>query len=251
MNVPSKIMKIRLDRASELTRYAQLIEKFGVVDTFPLHQAAKKLRDKEQAFHKPKTTDYSCWGYSIEGLTLYLPVSGRHIHPKTISSLEISIDTSILCDHQIWGSYNDPFIKMNFRTKIRGIDSSGTYSFGFHIDRHDESMEPDEIHPIYHIQYLPRTESSVPTGQVLSMDTPRMMHLPVDIILGTDLVLANFAPEIWNKMRNENEYHSIFKIYQESFWRPYIHTFASNWVYDPSNVSWNGKHSICPNLSGS
>jgi len=249
MNVPSHIMKVRLDRASELTRYAQLIDKFNIADTFPLREAAQKLRDKTQAFHKPNTTDYSCWGYIIEGFTFYLPVSGRHIYPNTITSLEVSIDTSILCDHQIWRTFEDPFIEMNFRTKIRGIDTTGAYSFGFHIDRHDDSIETDEVHPIYHIQYLPRTDASYHIGQVLSMDTPRMMHMPVDIILGIDLVLANFAPDVWHKMRDEPEYHGIFKMYQESFWRPYIHTFATNWPFDSSNISWDGKHQICPNLS--
>ncbi|MDT0676995.1 hypothetical protein [Autumnicola musiva] len=249
MNVPANVMKIRLDRASELTRYAQLLEKFGIANTFPLHDAAQKLRDKTQAFHKPKTTDYSCWGYDIEGLTLYLPTTGRHIHPNTITSLEITIDTKILCDHQIWNTFSDPFIQMNFRTVVRGIDSTGNYSFGFHIDRHDESIETDEIHPIYHIQYLPRTDPSSQSGQVLLMDTPRMMHMPVDIILGVDLVLANFSPEIWHKMRDESEYHTIFKKYQESFWRPYIHTFANNWAFNNGNISWDGKHKICPNLS--
>lgn len=249
MNVPTNIMKVRLERANELTRYAQLIDKFSIGNTFPLYKAAQKLRDKSQAFHKPNTTDYSCWGYNIENLTIYLPVIGRHIYPNSITTLEVSIDTNILCDHQIWGTFDDPFIQMNFRSKIRGIDTTGVYSFGFHIDRHDESIETDEIHPAYHIQYLTRIDDSVKLGNVLSMDTPRMMHMPVDIILGIDLVLANFAPNIWHKMRDESEYHAIFKMYQKCFWRPYAHTFANHWTFDGANISWDGKHKICPNLS--
>lgn len=249
MNVPSNIMKIRLDRASELVRYAQLLEKYNLGRPFQILEAAKILQDKSQAFHRPDTADYSCWGYNIENLTFYLAVEGRHIYPDNVKTLEVSIDTYILCDFKCWRTFKDPFIKMNFRAKIRGIDDSGVYSFGFHIDKHDETLETDEVHPIYHIQYVPRVEESIHLGQVLSMDTPRIMHLPVDVILGTDLVLSNFAPSIWKKMRDENEYHAIFKDYQESFWRPYVHTLATKWTFNNAAIDWNGKHLICPNLS--
>ena len=250
MNVPSHIMKVRLDRASELTRYAQLLEKFGLGNMFKLRDAAKILQNKTHAFHRPNSLDYSCWGYDIEDLNFYLTPSGRHIYPENINNLQISIDTNVLCYFGDWMSFNDPLITQKFRVKVRGIDTDlGIYSFGFHIDKHDEVNEPDEIHPIYHIQYLPRVNEVANTGEVLYMDTPRMMHMPVDIILGIDLVLANFAPDVWHKMRDEPEYHAIFKMYQESFWRPYIHTFATNWPFDSSNISWDGKHQICPNLS--
>lgn len=250
MNVPSNIMKLRLERAAELTRYAQLIDKYSLsANTYLLHDAARKLRDKTHAFHKPKTTNYSCWGYNIEGLIISVPFSGRHILPHSIKSLEISVDTKILCDYEIWRSYSDPFLKMNFRAMVRGTDTSGTYSFGFHIDKHEEERLTEEIHPIYHLQYSPKTDDELSKlGNVLYMDAPRMMHAPVDIILGIDLILSNFAPNIWNKMRDEAEYHSIFKLYQESFWRPYIHTLASNWDFNHTHLSWNGKHLICPNL---
>ncbi|MEO1253616.1 MAG: hypothetical protein AAFY41_01840 [Bacteroidota bacterium] len=243
-------MKVRLERASELIRYSQLLEKFNLGNMHQLRDAAKILQDKTKAFHLPKTTSYSCWGYDIENLTFYISPSGRHIYPANISYLEISIDTNVLCSHDSWGSYKDPFIIQKFRAVIRGIDSNtGEYSFGFHIDKHDEELESDEIHPIYHIQYIPRVNESVNTGEVLSMDTPRMMHMPVDLILGLDIVLSNFAPTIWNNMRDENEYHSIFKNYQECFWKPYVHTLAANWSFNQANLEWDGKKLICPSLS--
>lgn len=249
MIVSSKIMALRHQIASELRGFAQIIDKTTKVkNTYVIYDAIKLLQDKTHGFHNPGKTDYRCWGYCIEDLTFFLPVPKKHVHPSSVHSLQVSIDADILCNFDDWETMNDPFVKLNFRARIKGLDSMQSYSFGFHIDKHNEEKHSNEIHPIYHIHYTPLVNGNNDLGNVLSLDTPRLMHLPVDLVLGVDMVLSNFAPEIWNKLRDEMLYQSIFRNYQTIFWKPYVHAFASKWEFNKTNITWGDISQICPTL---
>lgn len=248
MNVPSKIMAFRNERASEIEALARLIEKTNIGSPHQIYTAAQSLRDEKCGFHTPGTTDYSCWGYTIEDLKLYLPELPRHVAPKSIHSLDLTIDIDLLCKCDDWDNLNDPFQKLNFRVALRGLDSVKEYSFGFHIDKHNHAHQTDEIHPIYHLQYSPALRNQATDyGSLLMLDTPRMMHAPVDLVLGLDLVLSNFLPKVWDKLRDEQQYVALYKKYLDSIWKPYVHTWASHWAYDLANITWQPSL-LCPYL---
>lgn len=248
MNVPSSIMAFRNQRASELEAFARLIEKANIGNPHQIYTAAKGLRNEQCGFHTPGSTDYNCWGYTIEDLKFYFNEHPRHVHPDSIHTLDLSIDVDLLCRCQDWENMVDPFQKLNFRVNVRGVDNSREYSFGFHIDRHNHDGSTDEIHPIYHLQYNPTGKiSNTDFGSLLILDTPRLMHVPVDIILGLDLILSNFFPSTWNKLRDESEYVSLYERYINSIWKPYIHTWASNWTFNNSAINWN-PNLLCPYL---
>jgi hypothetical protein len=249
MNVPTQIMTLRYKIASELTRFAQILDKTNAVqNTYVIYEAIRLLQNKTYGFHYPGTTDYRCWGYCIEDLTFFLPVPKKHVNPSSVHSLQVSIDADILCNYDDWETMNDPFVKLNFRARIKGLDSVKSYSFGFHIDKHIDEQHSNEIHPLYHIHYTPLVNENTTLGDVLSLDTPRLMHLPVDLVLGIDMILSNFAPAIWNKLRDEMVYQSIFRNYQSIFWKPYVHAFASRWEFNNANITWGNIFQICPTL---
>ena len=249
MNVPRSVMAIRNKRASELELFARLLEKVNLGYFYQIYAVADDLRDSSKGFHSPGTTDYNCWGYNIEDLTFYLPeVPQKHIHPKTIHSIQLSMDVKLLCKYNGWETIDDPLIQLNFRVRIIGLDTQRTYSFGFHIDKHNEAQDSDELHPVYHLHYTPAVNGNEDIGNVLSLDCPRIMHAPMELILGTDLVLSNFSPNIWDRLRDEAEYQALYKRYQDYIWKPYIHTFASHWTYDKEDICWNSPKSICPYL---
>lgn len=249
MNVPSNIMASRFERASELEAFARLIDKTGLCHRSDLiYDAAKILRDKTSAFHTPGTTDYSCWGYNIQNLPFtFSELPQRHIRPSSIHSMKLEIDVSVLCNDSNWQSSSDPFISMNFRARIIGSDSHKEYSFGYHVDKHN-GAESEEVHPIYHLQYDPLVNEDSELGTVLFLDTPRIMHVPIDLILGLDMVFSNFLPKVWNSLRNETEYQSLYSKYVNLIWKPYIHTWASHWSYKPEELNWNLPNMICPYL---
>ncbi|MCB9093378.1 MAG: hypothetical protein H6620_12565 [Halobacteriovoraceae bacterium] len=243
MNVPNKVMAVRSERASHLEAFARLMDKYELCETGLIYKAAKVLRDKTKAFHSPNTKDYSCWGYKINDLPFYLAeLPKRHIRPSTIHSMQLEVDIELLCNDEHWKYQSDPFIELNFRVRVIGSDSRKKYAFGFHVDKHKHKQqhESEEIHPIYHLQYNPiiGEDEETDLGSILYLDSPRMMHVPVDLILGTDLILSNFVPRIWNKLRDENEYQSLYQKYQNSLWKPYIHTWASHWPYKLQELNW-------------
>jgi len=250
MNVPSQIMAIRYKRASELEAFARILDKLGIcVRSDLIYDAATILRDKTKGFHTPDTTDYACWGYSIEDLKIYLSeLPKRHIRPSSIHSMQIEIDIHLLCNDQHWKDQKDPLLDLNFRARIIGVDSKARYSFGYHVDRHDDSQITEEIHPVYHLQYDPLANDDLELGSTLYLDTPRIMHVPVDLILGIDLVLSNFAPSTWQSLRDDEDYHPLYCKYQNYLWKPYVHTWASHWSYQPQKNNWNLPLSICPYL---
>lgn len=250
MNVPSNIMAKRLERASELETFARLIDKTGLCHrTDLIYTAAKDLKDKTKGFHTPGTTDYACWGYNIENLTFsFDSLPERHIRPTGIHSMKMEIDILLLCNDAHWQSNNDPFINMNFNVRVIGSDSNREYSFGFHVDRHVGEVHSDEIHPIYHLQYNPLISNDEDLGTVLYLDSPRIMHVPVDLILGLDIAFSNFLPKTWNSLRNESEYQSLYSKYVELIWKPYVHTWATYWTYKPAELNWNLPNHICPYL---
>ena len=85
-------------------------------------------------------------------------------------------------------------------------------------------------------------------GNSLILDSPRIVHYPMDIILGVDFVLANFFAEQWREQRKDGEYINLVRDYQSFFWKSYAHTKASHWKpFNQENIQWNPL-SIWPNL---
>lgn len=249
MNTTSKVMHFRNQRARELELFARLLEKVNLGNPHQIYQVINELKDKAKGFHSPGTTDYLCWGYKINSLIFDIKdFPRRHIIPN-INAMQLAIDIDLLCRWDYWGTLNDPLLKLNFKVQILGLDSNQSYSFGFHIDRNNNNGS-EEIHPIYHLHYSPSVGGNTDIGKVLSLDAPRFMHAPIDIILGTDFVLSNFSPSIWDKLRNESEYISLCKIYQDNLWKPYVHTWASGWAYESTGICWPppSSKSICPYL---
>lgn len=249
MNVPSNIMTSRFERASELEAFARMIDKTGLCHrTDLIYNAANTLRDKAKAFHTPGTTDYSCWGYDIQNLPFtFNELPQRHVKPSSIHSMKMEIDVRVLCKDTDWQTCNDPFLSMNFKARIIGSDSQREYSFGYHVDKH-LGEETDEIHPVYHIQYDPLVNDESELGTILFLDTPRIMHVPVDLILGLDMAFSNFLPKVWNDLRNESEYQSLYTRYVDLIWKPYVQTWAGHWSYKPEELNWNVPNMICPYL---
>jgi hypothetical protein len=247
MKVNTKIMAVRRERAHELEIFARLLEKMNLGRVQQIHEVISNLRDETERFPSPGETDYNCWGYTIYDLIFNIQnFPKRHVKPN-IDIMQLSIDIDLLSRLDDWGKLKDPLIKLNFKVKISGVYSGQKYSVGFHIDRHEDNGS-EEVHPIYHLHYSPDVGENTNLGNVLSLDAPRIMHAPIDLILGIDFVLSNFSPSTWNKLRNEFEYIALCRRYQDSLWKPYVHAWASGWKYEFTDKCSPSPESICPHL---
>ncbi len=251
MSIPKNIMLFREKRASELRMVAKSLEKTigGGINTSPILQAAKQLEDINFIpTLKDGTRDPNFWGYEIEDFII--PVETiKHIRPKGIKDVSITLNMKVIANSNEWLTLSDPLADLNFNVLIRGIGTESCYA-GFHIDRHDMNLVSTEPHPIYHLQYMvnPLDSDDFNYGSVLHLDTPRIMHYPMDFILGMGFLTSNFYPTAFEVLLDDGIFTSLYKEYQERIWKPFAHTMANHWDFDKANIIWKPTSTLCPYL---
>lgn len=249
MAVNSKNMAFRRERASELRQMAYLIDKYiGNANTRSIYNAIALLQDNQNIpILKDGTTNENIWGYDIEDFEL--PVETiKHIKPDDINNAKVILNLKLRADIRNWDTFEDPLVELSFDVTLKGIGNS-IYYFGFHIDKHSNTNFSEEPHPIYHLQYNlnPRKLEKPNLGELFFIDTPRIMHKPLDFILGIGFLTSNFFPTAFNILNEEASFVKLSKKYQKSVWRPYFHTLANHWKpFTEANISWNPTSLICP-----
>lgn len=251
-----KIEQFRQARSEDLKIAAKVIENTfsGDINTSPITIAAELLKTHSPIL-KNGTTDADCWGYEITDLKI--PVDTiKHIKPKEIinNKLELILNMKLIASFKDWERLNDPFIELNFNVIIRGIsikeNDEESHYFCFHIDKHDMAENSEEPHPIYHLQYSnnPYKSTNFNYGSTLYIDTPRILHHPVDLILGIGFLTSNFFPSAFEAIMDDGFFPGLYKKYQDRIIKPYFHTLASHWDYNKSNVVWKPTKDLCPFL---
>lgn len=258
MAVPNKIMHFRRQRASELRRFAEKLETYvGSGISTKLFDVVNQLNDPNFIpFYRDEkgnrvNSDVNFWGYSIDDIKLDINTN-RHLKPKEINKAEAYLSISLVSDFRNWKNVKDPFCELSFNVTIKGIkpkSEEGVHYFGFHLDRHHESQDSDEIHPTYHLQYNlnPKKNKDFDYGGTLNIDSPRFLHYPMDLILGLSYLIANFQPLSYSKLIEDREVKNLIRDYQDSIWKPYSFTISNHWQNDGSAIEWN-KTAICPFL---
>jgi len=260
MNIPSKILSFRKDKASDLRQFGDLMDKY-----IGSNISSKISIAQTQLSNENFIPDYvdskgeiikgnsNYWGYSVNDIELSIETL-KHIKPKGFDNATIYLDINLVSDYREWDKINDPFCELSFKVRIKGINNdnkSGIHYFGFHLDRHHESKESNEIHPRYHFQYLQNPfeldENNFDFGSTLHIDTPRIMHYPMDLILGLDFLISNFMPSKYNNLINDRLYVKLIENYQLKIWKPYAHSLANHWSFISNQIQWKSKL-LCPTL---
>ena len=114
--------------------------------------------------------------------------------------------------------------------------------YSMHFDRHIEGGNASkEIHPMYHFQFGGRMieDEPIDKGDVLFLDAPRIMHHPMEFILGLDFLLSNFFPVEWKEISRKNQnYKNIVKEYQKHFILPYFQSVVEHFDRTTTPI-WN------------
>lgn len=140
----------------------------------------------------------------------------------------------------------DPFNHLEFNIYARGTTKGAKpVMYSLHFDRHiDEGNESKEVHPMYHFQFGGRKiedAEDIDRGDVLFLDAPRIMHHPMEFILGLDFLLSNFLPNDWKDISRRNQnYKNIMKEYQKHFVLPYFKSIVNHFDRQVTNV-WDSK----------
>lgn len=249
MSVSSSAMHFREKRASELDLIAKLLDKYfsGLIATYPIYKAINQLREISYIpALKDGSTNPNCWGYEIEEFRIPVETT-RHVRPQNIKQVELILTMKLVADFKEWESLSDPLCELHFNVIIRGIAEKTCYS-GFHLDRHNDKLLSHEPHPIYHLQYSsnPYHDPAFDYGGTLYLDTPRIMHYPMDFILGMGFLTSNYAPKIFNQLLEDGTFTNLYKLYQEKLWKPVAHSLADHWPYNKGEIIWKPTSVICP-----
>lgn len=245
-----KIEQFRQARSEDLKAAARALESVfkNDINTSPIILAAEDVKTFSPNL-KDGSTNQDYWGYTIDNLVL--PVSTtKHLRPKGIktNNVELSLGMKLIGDFKHWDNLSDPFVELSFNVAVRGVSASGSHYFCFHIDKHDMSKITEEPHPIYHLQYSsnPNDEDEFDYGSTFHLDTPRILHHPVDFILGIGFLTNNFFPMAYDEIMDDTFFPGLYKRYQERIIKPYFHTLANYWDFDRSKVIWNPVSHLCP-----
>jgi hypothetical protein len=234
---------VRAQRASELLRFSQLLDRSRVfVDSSPLQVAAARCRTE-----KPNG-NAEMWGYSLQNLLFRNVASRRHLRPSKVDSLTVSLSVTI-AGHCITDDPDcDPLSRLEVNFDIRGIKAETSLIATWHLDRHifDQGDNPSDegVHPLYHFQFGGRKtwheydNGSLNFGSALFLDPPRLPHPPMDAVLAIDFVLSNFDWGTWNKLTQQGEYRNLVREHQRRFWQPYARTCAA-WATTLDRSHWS------------
>lgn len=250
MNV-SQIRTFKIQRAEELSRLHRFLQrklKNATQALEPLRVAANELM-KEAELKDGNPT----WGYNITNLVLPLGVN-KHIEPSGIKTLRVRIDCNVKCNVEHWNQLEDPFISYNFAAIIFGEKDNINYSICWHVDK-DCGDDSDEHHPLYHLQYsngcslLGKSNTNFNWGHLVYLDSPRIVHYPMDIVLGIGFYLTNFHYKgIFEEYLKDPLFSRLYNQAKNKILKPYFLNIASHWDCDDSQLQWKSSGLLCPHL---
>lgn len=205
------------------------------------------------SLRRNKKFQYDSQGLELKFNSKKLP---RHLSHTNIDNLRLYFSVDLNLDFQKILENEDPFEKLEFNIYAYGVNKNNKNAselvYSLHFDRHivEEDDNPSkEVHPMYHFQFGGRKlkEKHIDMGQALFFDAPRIMHHPMEFILGLDFVLSNFFPDTWEKIQKEGEYINILKKYQEYFVLPYYKSVVNYFDRTIQKSPWNAQE-IYPQL---
>ena len=246
--------------ADRLRKFGNVLRSDGIIgDRKPFEDAANQCEKGPIPEVKGVKIDLSnCWGYTLSNLTLSLPKKKKTdggILPKGATAETVSISSTIIGNYTRGDYAEDPFSHLEFNVVIKGkSEDDSILMASWHLDRHLENKEnkqPEDVHPIYHFQYGGK-KLKLPDdnyGSHIVLETPRLMHLPLDAVLGVDFVLTNFLGSRRKHLcTKEKPYVDCVKDLQKILWRPYLLSVAQTWsAYPATQYDWDSRK-ICPQL---
>lgn len=204
-----------------------------------------------------KINTQNSWGYVLPQIVFNVPknIQPREIHPPGARLDTISISALVIGNYSDSTIISDPLEHLEFNIIARGIDSSQNKMVSsWHLDRdigNGTGKSPNEIHPLYHFQYggreLRLPDGSFIYGSHLVLGSPRIMHFPLDAILGIDFVLSNFFGKQREKYSQTPSYKRYIQDAQKHLWRPYAFALSNLWgSLGATPCSWGHNSSFCP-----
>lgn len=204
-----------------------------------LAEAASTIREK------CKGDDWSVQIHDME-----LPIENpKHLKPNKLKgNLKMFVSISMEGSGKGWKNEEDCIKNLRFKVEVIGKDQKDPqkiFQTGFHIDMVDDKDDSSEMHPLYHVHFL--NDSLIEGTEVLAMDVPRLMHHPVDVLLGILLVYANYNQTGYKKLLNDGLFMGLCRDSAKHILTPYYQSLSK--VPWTEGVITEYDKSLCPYLT--
>lgn len=259
MVIDKNNLAFRRELADELNTLKQALDSVGIekrsIDS--IDRAIKSLNNEknlppfvdESLPHLPTKSSPLSWGYSIKDFIIHVDTSSSIQYPKSVKKATLLFSIDVVGEYNNSGNnFIDPFKGLEFNIVIDGLSrGSKNHVFSYHLDRDLKGKNPsNEVHPSYHFHYGGRKLKDYTNknfGNSLILDMPRIMHYPMDFILGLDFIMSNFSPDLWRKMKKDNRYIKLIKKSQERVMKPYFGAMAQHFgFHQRTHEAWPGQN---------
>ena len=145
----------------------------------------------------------------------------------------------------------DPFLHLTVSIIVNArSDKSavkGEFKCAWHLDSHPPKdatkHDPEKdnfMHPRYHWQYGGSEitgNADMTFGNHLLVTSPRLNHMPLDIVLAIDFVISNYYSKTWKELKKNPQYINLVQESRRRFWKPYITWIVENWPSPESSLA--------------
>ena len=268
MNATTEAIAIRNDFANDILKLKGILDKkldSSKINLENLNTAVTALKNIKRIPKVDNETGANTnWGYTVNKIRFDLNEGvPQKTSPKEIYDLKLLFDLKVIGDCNAVETLNDPFKVLALDIVIQGdiIKDKDIKRIitCYHLDRHivNEGDNSNEPHPIYHFQFggknlVNKETNELDTGDLIFLETPRIPHHPMELILGIDYILSHFFPKKRKQiLKEDRDYNSLIQKYQKNILKPYYHTISNQWKFDNSTITadkfWSPV-SICPQI---
>jgi hypothetical protein len=179
--------------------------------------------------------------YSFTTMSFYIEkkLLPSHSIPKEFKYIEIvlSISDEIKINKINNNHIQDPINQLD-KFNISLFCDKKNYTSSWHLDRdipEDHDGTSSNLHPLYHLTFGGyhmenlQKEGVDEFGRLLILRTPRIMHPPMELILGIDFIFNHFIPKNELELLGDHGYLDIIKKVKKYFWLPYSLAIAKNY----------------------
>lgn len=230
-----------VELSNSLEDLCDVLESFfgkGVRDVSGLKQAINRLKIRTR---NPKQKEHPL-SVNIARLSFDIPSTHKHTLPIGVASAILTL--SIKMGFREPAASFDCINEMNIDFELSSNDQEGRpIKSAWHLDYHDVKGDEHFSHPQFHFQFggkklresLRASNEHFNTGELLLMESPRLMHPPMDPILAIDFIFGNFLGEAsWRALRQKRTFIKIYKMSKDAFWKPYFEGI-SNYLSNPAS----------------
>jgi hypothetical protein len=214
---------------SILERHSLQLRESAGFEIGQIREIFKYLKDSEDQF----SYSFSNVNFIID--KKFLP---SHSIPKNFNYVQVvlSIREEIVINKLKNNTIKDPLGRFEKFNIILFCDKRH-YTSSWHLDRHVAGYGDGttlNLHPMYHFSFGGYHMEAFQDGtfdefgRSLILRTPRIMHPPMELVLGIDFIFNHFIPKTKLELLEDTGYLALIKKLKAYFWMPYSLAIAKN-----------------------